>query len=175
MQLREMNEQTTYRQQLEHDDGTVVLINQFNVASEDTQRFLEVWAEDAAFMKQQPGYISAQLLRGTAGSTIFINVAVWEAAAALGKAFQSPEFQQAMDRYPESTTAHPAPLRKGRRAQDLRRVGEVATHPTALLRHKRSKHCTAAGSPRGPRVVACLGDLAVRSRSGLSVVISLRG
>jgi hypothetical protein len=36
-----------------------------------------LWAGDAAFMKQQPGFISTQLHRGTAGSTTYVNVAVW--------------------------------------------------------------------------------------------------
>jgi len=40
-----------------------------------TGRFLQVWADDAAFMKQQPGFISTQLHQGTAGSTTFINAA----------------------------------------------------------------------------------------------------
>jgi hypothetical protein len=31
------------RQQLQEDDRQVVLIHQFNVAPEDTRRFLEVW------------------------------------------------------------------------------------------------------------------------------------
>src|SRR5262245_10216043 len=40
MRLREMDERVTYRQQLEADDGPVVLINQFTVAPEDAERFL---------------------------------------------------------------------------------------------------------------------------------------
>jgi heme-degrading monooxygenase HmoA len=107
MKLREMDDRITYAQQLHHDDGPVILINQFNLAPRDAERFLQVWADDAAFMKQQPGFISTQLHRGTAGSTIFINVAVWESARALGRAFGSPEFQARAARYPDSTTAAP--------------------------------------------------------------------
>jgi heme-degrading monooxygenase HmoA len=108
MKLREMDEQVTYVQQLqEHDGGPVVLINQFNVGPEDAERLLEVWADDAAFMKQQPGFISTQLHRGTAGSTTFINVAVWESAIALGDAFRSPEFQERAARYPDSAVVAP--------------------------------------------------------------------
>ena len=103
-----MDEQTTYRRQLQQqDDRPVVLINQFNVAPEDAERFLEVWADDAAFMKQQPGFISTQLHRGTAGSCTFMNVAVWESSRALGAAFGSPEFQQRAARYPASAVAAP--------------------------------------------------------------------
>ena len=107
MQRREMDEHTTYVKQLQEDRGPVVLINQFNVAPEDTDRFLEVWADDAGFMKQQPGFISTQLHRGTAGSTTFINVAVWESARALAQAFGSPEFQKRSAGYPDSAIAAP--------------------------------------------------------------------
>jgi len=102
-----MDDQIAYVEQLQHDDGPVVLINQFNLPPGDTERFLAVWSEDATFMKEQPGFISAQLHRGTAGSTTFINVAVWESAGALGKAFSSPEFQARAARYSERTVAAP--------------------------------------------------------------------
>jgi heme-degrading monooxygenase HmoA len=107
MQLREMDEQVTYMEQLRGDDGPIVLVNVFNVAPEDADRLLEAWAKDAAYMKQQPGYVSTQLHRGTAGSSTFINVAQWESAAALGRAFGAPEFQQTLSDYPDSTVASP--------------------------------------------------------------------
>jgi heme-degrading monooxygenase HmoA len=107
MKLREMDDRVTYAQQLQQHDGPVILINRFNLAPVDTERFLEVWADDAAFMKQQPGFISTQLHRGTVGSTTFINVAVWESAQALGRAFSSPEFQARTAHYPDSTVAAP--------------------------------------------------------------------
>jgi quinol monooxygenase YgiN len=113
MKLREMDDQVTYVQQLqEDDDGQVILINQFNLGPEDAERFLQVWADDAAFMKQQPGFVSTQLHRGTAGSTTFINTAVWESARALGRAFSSPEFQARAARYPDSTVAAPHVFKK---------------------------------------------------------------
>ena len=107
MKLREMDERTSYLQQLQEDSGPVVLMNQFNVAPEDVERFLEVWADDAAFMKSRPGFISTQLHRGIAGSTTFMNVAVWESARALGEAFGSREFQQRAARYPDDAVAAP--------------------------------------------------------------------
>jgi heme-degrading monooxygenase HmoA len=113
MRLQEMDEQTTYMQQLQGgDDAPIVLINRFSVAPEDTEKFIEVWADDAAFMKRQPGFISTQLHRGTAGSATFLNVAVWESARALGQAFSSPEFQQRAARYPESAVASPHVFRR---------------------------------------------------------------
>jgi heme-degrading monooxygenase HmoA len=112
MELREMDEHTTYLEQLQEGAGPVVLINQFKVPPEDANRFLEVWADDAAFMKQQPGFISTQLHRGTAGSCTFMNVAVWESAKALGQAFRSPEFQARAARYPDAAVAVPHVFKK---------------------------------------------------------------
>jgi heme-degrading monooxygenase HmoA len=107
MQLRELDEQVTYMEQLQDDAAPVVLINVFHVAPEEAEELLDAWGQDAAFMKRQPGFVSAQLHRGTAGSGSFVNVAEWESARALGQAFRSPEFQQGIGRYPDSTVASP--------------------------------------------------------------------
>jgi heme-degrading monooxygenase HmoA len=112
MEFREMDERTTYLEQLQENDGQVVLINQFDVPPEEAERFLEVWADDAAFMKQQPGFISTQLHRGTAGSSTFMNVAVWESAKSLGEAFRCPEFQARAARYPDGLVVAPHVFKK---------------------------------------------------------------
>lgn len=108
MRFHEIGDQVTYTEQIQRDDdAAVVLVNIFTMASADVDRFRAVWAEDAAYMKQQPGFISAQLHRGTAGSGTFISVATWESSAALGAAFRSPQFQEAVERYPDSVVAMP--------------------------------------------------------------------
>ncbi len=107
VKLAEMDDRVTYVQQLQQETGPVVLINTFTVAPEDAERLLGVWAEDAAFMKRQPGFISTQLHRGIAGSSVLVNVAVWESAAALRAAFSSPEIQAHLGHYPESTVTSP--------------------------------------------------------------------
>jgi heme-degrading monooxygenase HmoA len=112
MKLREMDEHVSYLRQLHDDDGPIVLINEFNVPPADTDRFLQVWADDAAFMKHQPGFISTQLHRGTAGSSTFVNVAVWESARALGEAFRSPDFQSRAAHYPQGAVAAPHVFKK---------------------------------------------------------------
>jgi heme-degrading monooxygenase HmoA len=58
-------------------------------------------------MQQQRGYISTQLHRGIAGSTTFINVAVWESVAAMRAAVSQPEFQASLANYPQSAVASP--------------------------------------------------------------------
>src|SRR5918993_2177260 len=102
IKLAEMDERVSFMEQLQQETGPVMLINTFTVPPEDADRLLAVWADDAAFMKRQPGFVSTQLHRGTAGSSTFVNVAEWESARALAKAFRSPEFQERVRRYPDS-------------------------------------------------------------------------
>jgi hypothetical protein len=114
-----MDERTTYMQQLQDDDGPVVLINQFNVAPEDVERFLTVWADDASFMKQQPGFISTQLHRGTAGSTTFNErgrVGVREGARPRVPLARVPELRRAL---PGHRRRGATRLREDRRPRDL--------------------------------------------------------
>ena len=107
VKLAEMDARVTFAEQLQQETGPVVLINTFTVDPDDADRLLAVWAEDAAFMKRQPGFIATQLHRGIAGSTTFVNVAVWESAQALRAAFVSPEFQAHVGRYPAGAVATP--------------------------------------------------------------------
>src|SRR5215471_11736024 len=102
-----MDDHVSYAQQLHHDDGPVVLINQFTLAPGDAGLLLEVWADDAAFMKQQPGLSLLSCTAAPPAAPPSINVAVWESARALGRAFGSPEFQARAARYPDSTVAAP--------------------------------------------------------------------
>ncbi len=105
--LAEMDNHVTLAEQLQQKTGPVVLINELSAVPEDVDRLYAVWKEDAAFMKRQPGFISTQLHRGIAGSTTFVNTAVWETAEALGAAFFSPEFQAHVAQYPDSTISKP--------------------------------------------------------------------
>jgi hypothetical protein len=56
--------------------------------------------------------ISIQTDRGTAGSTTFGILAIWESAKALGDAFLSPEFQALAASYPDSAVAAPHVFKK---------------------------------------------------------------
>ncbi|MBK7954830.1 MAG: antibiotic biosynthesis monooxygenase [Candidatus Accumulibacter sp.] len=65
--------------------------------------------ENSAFARrtQQPGYLSTQLHQGIAGSTVFMNYALWESVAHFRAAFTHPDFQQALGNYPSSAVASP--------------------------------------------------------------------
>ena len=103
MELRQVDERVAYVDQLQEQSGPVVLINEFLLAPEDVERFGEVRAENLVLTKKQPGLSSIQTYRGTAGSTTFGLIAVWESAMALGDAFLSSEFQALAAGYPDST------------------------------------------------------------------------
>jgi hypothetical protein len=61
--LRALDPTFPIERQLAVDAAPVVLVNVFTLDPTDEQSFLQVWQDDAAFMKQQPGFISAQLHR----------------------------------------------------------------------------------------------------------------
>ena len=105
--LVEMDEQVTLGKQMEENVSPVVLINSFNVKPEDVDQLLKAWADDAAWMKQQPGYISTQLHRGIGGSGVFVNYAVWESVEDFKRAFSNPEFQSRLGNYPSEASVSP--------------------------------------------------------------------
>src|SRR3712207_28780 len=98
-QMIEMDQHVTLRDQLQHDVGPVILINTFTVQPEEADQLLQAWAADAAYFKQQPGFISTQLHRGIGGSSVFVNYAVWESVEHFKQAFSNPEFQAKMQDY----------------------------------------------------------------------------
>jgi heme-degrading monooxygenase HmoA len=111
-QLVEMDRHVALFEQMEEQVGSVILINTFTVEPEEAERLQEAWAADAAFMKQQPGFISTQLHRGIGGSSVFFNYAVWESVEHFKRAFSNPEFQSHLQKYPPSAVASPHLVKK---------------------------------------------------------------
>ncbi len=103
--LVEMDRHVSLFEQIEEQVGSVVLINTFTVEPEEAEQLREAWTSDAAFMKQQPGFISTQLHRGIGGSSVFVNYAVWESVEHFKRAFTNLEFQAKMQDYPPSAAA----------------------------------------------------------------------
>lgn len=93
--------------QLNSDESPVVLVNVFDVAEEDIPALIKAWEVDASWMKKQPGYISTQLHRGIAGSTVFMNYAVWDSVEDFKNAFNHPDFQETLKAYPASAVTSP--------------------------------------------------------------------
>jgi heme-degrading monooxygenase HmoA len=112
MKMIEMDQNVTLAQQFDDTGGPVLLVNKFDVDAADVDQLLAAWADDAAYFKGRPGYISAQLHRGIGGSGVFLNVAVWESVDHFRRAFAAPEFRAQLDRYPSSAVASPHLFRK---------------------------------------------------------------
>ena len=88
VKIVEMDEKVTLNTQLEGDvGGAVILLNKFTVQPEDVDEFLKVFQATTKVMKQQPGFISAQLHRGIADSSTFFNYAIFESAEHFKRAF----------------------------------------------------------------------------------------
>jgi heme-degrading monooxygenase HmoA len=96
VKIVEMDEKVTLSRQLEEDIGSVILLNKFTVKPQDVDEFLKVFSTTTEFFKQQPGFISAQLHRGIAGSSTFFNYVVWESVGHFKQAFNRPEFRSRM-------------------------------------------------------------------------------
>jgi heme-degrading monooxygenase HmoA len=107
-----MDERWPLASQMDEDVRPVIVINRFTVEVDEADQFQKAWATDAAWMKQQPGFISAQLHRGIGGSGVFINYAVWESTEHFRRAFTNPVFRSKLGDYPPSTAASPHLFRK---------------------------------------------------------------
>ena len=108
----EMDEKVSIQAQIEDMGGPVILVNKFTVNVGEAEQLVRAWADDAAWMKRQPGFISCQLHRGIAGSGVFLNYAVWESTAHFRAAFTNPEFQAKLGHYPSSAIVSPHLFRK---------------------------------------------------------------
>jgi quinol monooxygenase YgiN len=112
----EMDESNTLNDQMESQmTGPVILINKFNVKSDEVEQFLKAWEEDATQFKNQAGFISAQLHKGIGKSTVFINYAVWESLKHFKNAVDrvmGPDPQSRLNMYPKSLVISPHLFKK---------------------------------------------------------------
>jgi heme-degrading monooxygenase HmoA len=107
LSLRPLDPAFPIDRQITLDTGAVVLVNVFTVSKTDEPALLKAWQADAAFMKQQLGFISTQLHRATGDSPTYLNYAVWESTAHFRAAFEQPQFRAGLAAYPSSTVASP--------------------------------------------------------------------
>lgn len=105
--LRPLDPNFPIERQLGIVAGPVVLVNLFMLDKADELEFLEIWQDDAAFMKRQSGFIATQLHRALGENPTYLNYAIWESTAAFRAAFSHPDFQTKLSAYPSSTVASP--------------------------------------------------------------------
>lgn len=74
------------------EQSMVTFVNKLTVHG-DLDEFLAVKGKITSYMASQPGYVSHLTLRHAGSPNIFLELAVWQDAAAHGKAVRSDEFQ----------------------------------------------------------------------------------
>ncbi|NEA43634.1 antibiotic biosynthesis monooxygenase family protein [Streptomyces sp. SID11385] len=107
VEMRNLDPETPMFAQFAQETGPVVLTNTFVVPPERGEVFLTLFRRQAEYMKARPGFVSLQMHKGTAGSRLFMNVAVWESSAALAAALRSPEFQRLAADFPSDVVSYP--------------------------------------------------------------------
>ncbi|MFG2592308.1 antibiotic biosynthesis monooxygenase family protein [Streptomyces sp. NPDC048438] len=113
IELKDFDNSAPFLAQLRSpDDGQpVTLINSFLAPEGEIDKVIEVWRQDSLIMKARPGFVSAQLYRGTGDSRTLTNVAVWETLTALREAFSCEEFQSTLALYPDGSVSQPVVMR----------------------------------------------------------------
>ncbi|MFB4304370.1 antibiotic biosynthesis monooxygenase family protein [Actinomadura sp. NTSP31] len=107
VKLQTLDPNTPMFAQLNEQTGRIVLANTFVVPKERTEAFLTLFQRQAEFMRAQSGFVSLRMHKGTAGSDLLLNVAVWESTEALATAFGSPEFQRMAAEFPDDIVSYP--------------------------------------------------------------------
>ena len=112
----EMDENNSLKDQMESQvKGSVILINKFNVKSDEVEQFLKAWEEDATKFKNETGFISAQLHKGIGKSIVFINYAVWESLKHFKNEVDNvmgPDPQSRLNKYLKSLVISPHLFKK---------------------------------------------------------------
>lgn len=74
----------------------VILINPFEVPSDEGEDFIAVWREAAEYLRRQEGFVSTRMHRSLdpSASFRFVNIAVWESVEDFRRAIGKPEFRK---------------------------------------------------------------------------------
>ena len=114
MEIKSLDPTTSLFDQLEQaGEGPVTVVFVWVVPEGTLQASIDGWQEEAAHMRAQPGFISAQLYAGVGDKSRVVTViAVWESAEVLKAAFATPEWQEAVVLPPGGTVVYPMLVRK---------------------------------------------------------------
>ena len=108
LEVRPLDEFVTHEDQIEEGGREpVVLVNIFHVQADEADEFVSVWGGIIRGFKSEPGFISVQLHRGTAGSGTFLVYSVWESVERYRAVMRNPDFQGELPAYPDGTVATP--------------------------------------------------------------------
>ena len=79
-------------------------MDRFEVQPTDLDSFLERWNALNGYMKQQPGFISAELSRNPIGHPNWVMSEKWESLEAYKAAVSSEEFQSLIENFPAKSS-----------------------------------------------------------------------
>jgi heme-degrading monooxygenase HmoA len=105
--FHEIDPATPFRQQLEADTGPIVITNTYTVPEGHMDETIATWGKAARIGSKQPGYISAQIHRGIAGSNQLIIYSEWSAARHLKDYLNLPEVKALVATFPSGTECRP--------------------------------------------------------------------
>lgn len=100
MNFVELDANTNLAQQFLEVAEPLVVVNRFVVAPEDEVQFLAAWRQDRDWFSQQPGFVSARLIKGVAGSHTYMNFAEWQSSTDFRTAVSKPEVRTFTEKYP---------------------------------------------------------------------------
>ncbi|MDX2244217.1 MAG: antibiotic biosynthesis monooxygenase family protein [Leptolyngbyaceae cyanobacterium bins.302] len=82
----------------------VTLANQFTVAKDQLPDFLDRWSEIGKYMKQQPGFVSAELKKDILNSQEWMMSEQWKSLADYKRAVSTEAFQALVQDFPGKAT-----------------------------------------------------------------------
>jgi heme-degrading monooxygenase HmoA len=100
MQFTELDHHTTLQEQFAENASPLVIVNRFVVSPEDEAKFVAAWQSDRDWFAAQPGYVSARLIKGLAGSHTFLNIAEWQSSEHFRAAVSQPEVREFTAKHP---------------------------------------------------------------------------
>jgi heme-degrading monooxygenase HmoA len=89
-------------EQFGENASPVVIVNRFVVPPSVESDFVNAWQSDRDWFAQQPGFVSARLIKGLAGSHTFLNIAEWQSIEHFRAAVTQPEVREFTKKYPAS-------------------------------------------------------------------------
>jgi len=79
--------------------GVVTFVALFHVPDSEAPKLLDAWYGEEEFLVRQPGFISRELVRGRAGSDVFIDYTKFRNAALYKQSLLHPEHQELLKAY----------------------------------------------------------------------------
>ncbi len=104
MELKFLDLNVSLMDQLSRNDESernepVIFLAVHQVIAEDSEDFVSTWMAEGAFLTKQPGFISRELSRGCAGSSLFIDYMKFSSLNLFKASFLHPDHQPLIESF----------------------------------------------------------------------------